>query len=157
MPATLTRSRRPPNHDHGNVVPSHFNIGRDIPLTGADWAQTPKLALNPGLVAIIGARGSGKTALADAIAAGCDATEGSLSNASFIVRAREHLAGAGVRLTWETGDPSVRPLLDDPFDPSLYPRARYLSQKFVEELCSADGLKDELLSEIERQIRIRLK
>lgn len=31
MPATLTRSQRPPNHDHGNVVPSHFNIGRDIP------------------------------------------------------------------------------------------------------------------------------
>lgn len=124
----------------------------EVELTGADWAQTPRLALNPGLVAIIGARGSGKTALADAIAAGCDATEGRLSNASFIVRAREHLDGVGVRLNWETGDPSVRPLLDDSFDPSLYPRARYLSQKFVEELCSADGLKDELLSEIERVI-----
>ena len=124
----------------------------EVELTGAEWAQTSKLALNPGLVAIIGARGSGKTALADAIAAGCDATGGRLSNASFIVRAREHLGGVGVRLNWETGDPSVRPLLDDSFDPSLYPRARYLSQKFVEELCSADGLKDELLSEIERVI-----
>jgi hypothetical protein len=124
----------------------------EVELTGADWAQTPKLALNPGLVAIIGARGSGKTALADAIAAGCDATDGRLSDASFIVRAREHLNGVGVRLNWETGDPSVRLLLDNSFDPSLYPRARYLSQKFVEELCSADGLKDELLSEIERVI-----
>lgn len=85
----------------------------EVELTGADWAQTPKLALNPGLVAIIGARGSGKTALADAIAAGCDATDGRLSNASFIVRAREHLDGVGVRLSWETGDPSVRPLLDN--------------------------------------------
>jgi hypothetical protein len=45
-----------------------------------------------------------------------------------------------------------RPLLSDGHDPSLDPRARYLSQKFVEELCSADGLKDELLSEIERVI-----
>lgn len=123
-----------------------------VELTGADWAQTPKLALNPGLVAIIGARGSGKTALADAIAAGCDATDGRLSDASFIVRAREHLDGVGVRLTWETGDPSERPLLEESYDPSLYPRARYLSQKFVEELCSADGLKDELLNEIERVI-----
>lgn len=123
-----------------------------IELTGAPWATTPKLALNPGLVAIIGARGSGKTALADAIAAGCDATTGRLSNASFIVRAREHLDGVGVRLTWETGDPSVRPLAGEANDPSLYARARYLSQKFVEELCSADGLKDELLSEIERVI-----
>lgn len=123
-----------------------------VELNGADWAQTPKLALNPGLVAIIGARGSGKTALADAIAAGCDATSGRLSNASFIVRAREHLDGVSVRLTWETGDPSERSLLDENPDPSLYPRARYLSQKFVEELCSADGLKDELLNEIERVI-----
>ena len=123
-----------------------------VELTGASWAETPKLALNPGLVAIIGARGSGKTALADAVAAGCDATDGRLSNASFIVRAREHLEGVGVRLTWETGEPSERPLLGDAHDPSLYPRARYLSQKFVEELCSADGLKDELLSEIERVI-----
>jgi energy-coupling factor transporter ATP-binding protein EcfA2 len=123
-----------------------------VELTGADWAQTPKLALNPGLVAIIGARGSGKTALADAIAAGCDATEGCLSNASFIVRARDHLDGVGVKLTWEDGDPSMRPLLGDAFDPSLYPRARYLSQKFVEELCSADGMKDDLLSEIQRVI-----
>lgn len=123
-----------------------------IELTGADWAQTPKLSLNPGLVAIIGARGSGKTALADAIAAGCDATDGRLSNASFIVRAREHLDGVGVRLTWETGEPSDRSLLNDSYDPAIYPRARYLSQKFVEELCSADGLKDELLNEIERVI-----
>ncbi len=123
-----------------------------VELTGAAWAQTPKLAVNPGLVAIIGARGSGKTALADAIAAGCDATDGRLSDASFIVRAREHLKGVGVRLTWETGDSSARPLLGDGYDPALYPRARYLSQKFVEELCSADGLKDELLNEIERVI-----
>jgi hypothetical protein len=123
-----------------------------IELTGAPWAATPKLALNPGLVAIIGARGSGKTALADAIAAGCDATAGRLSDASFIVRAREHLDGVGVRLTWETGDPSVRPLTGEATDPSLYARARYLSQKFVEELCSATGLRDELLREIERVI-----
>lgn len=123
-----------------------------VEITGADWAQTPKLALNPGLVAIIGARGSGKTALADAIAAGCDATDGRLSNASFIVRAQEHLNGVRVQLNWGTGDPSERPLVEGSHDPSLYPRARYLSQKFVEELCSADGLTDELLNEIERVI-----
>ncbi len=123
-----------------------------VELTCAPWAETPKLALNPGLVAIIGARGSGKTALADAIAAGCDATAGRLSKASFIVRAGELLDGAGVRLAWETGDPAVRALTQAAPDPSLYPRAAYLSQKFVEELCSADGLKDELLVEIQRVI-----
>ncbi|NQE61486.1 TrlF family AAA-like ATPase [Caulobacter sp. RHG1] len=123
-----------------------------VEVTGAAWATTPNLPLNPGLVAVIGARGSGKTALADAIAAGCDATSDRLSNASFLVRAREHLTGAGVRLVWETGEPSTRSLIDKDADPSLYPRARYLSQKFVEELCSADGLRDDLISEIERVI-----
>jgi ABC-type dipeptide/oligopeptide/nickel transport system ATPase component len=123
-----------------------------VKLTGTPWAAKRRLALNPGLVAIIGARGSGKTALADAIAAGCDATADRLSDASFIVRAREHLAGATVQLTLETGEPSVRPLIGLTSDPSTYARARYLSQKFVEELCSADGLRDELVNEIERVI-----
>src|SRR6202022_681239 len=64
-----------------------------VEIMGAPWATTPTLALNPGLVAIIGARGSGKTALADAIAAGCDATSERLSEA-FIHCARR---GASLR------------------------------------------------------------
>jgi hypothetical protein len=123
-----------------------------VEFKGAPWAATPRIALNPGLVAIIGARGSGKTALADAIAAGCDATSDRLSDASFLVRAREHLGGAGVKLEWGTGAPSERPLVSQPSDPSNYARARYLSQKFVEELCSADRMTDELLREIQRVI-----
>ena len=126
-----------------------------VTLTGADWAVTPELALNPGLIAIIGARGSGKTALADAIAAGCDAASDNLSKASFLVRAAELLDGASVRLDWGSGDPSERALLDSHYDSELdgrVPRARYLSQKFVEELCSADGMTDALLAEIERVI-----
>jgi ABC-type lipoprotein export system ATPase subunit len=55
--------------------------------------KTPTIPLNPGLVAIIGARGSGKTALADMIAAGCDSFPEDSWNAnewaspSFLVRA----------------------------------------------------------------------
>jgi AAA domain, putative AbiEii toxin, Type IV TA system len=123
-----------------------------VEIKGAPWATTPILALNPGLVAIIGARGSGKTALADAIAAGCDATSHRLSEASFLVRARDLLGGVSVRLNWETGDPSERPLVDADEYATQYPRARYLSQKFVEELCSAAGMTDALLGEIERVI-----
>lgn len=44
-----------------------------VKIDDAEWAATPEIALNPGLVAIIGARGSGKTALVDVLAAGCDA------------------------------------------------------------------------------------
>lgn len=123
-----------------------------VEVQGAEWLKTPRIALNPGLIAIIGARGSGKTALADAIAAGCDATSGRLSDASFLVRAHELLDGVSVRLEWENGAPSQRPLIGAYADDSAYPRARYLSQKFVESLCSATGMTDELLREIERVI-----
>lgn len=126
-----------------------------ITFDNAPWAATPAVELNPGLVAIIGARGSGKTALADAIAAGCDAASEHLSPASFLVRAGNLLEGASVRVEWGSGDPSERQLLDYEYDVDLagrFPRARYLSQKFVEELCSADGMTDALLGEIERVI-----
>lgn len=124
-----------------------------VKINDAPWAVTPRLELNPGLIAIIGARGSGKTALADTIAHGCDATSDRLSPASFLRRAQDLLTGSSVTLTWQEGAEISR-VLDGSEDLSAaeYPRARYLSQKFVEELCSANGMTDELLSEIERVI-----
>jgi energy-coupling factor transporter ATP-binding protein EcfA2 len=124
-----------------------------IEIKNAVWAVTNNIELNPGLVAIIGARGSGKTALADMIALGCDATSDRLSHASFLTRAQELLQGASVSLKWHAGDPVERNLdRSDEFFAAEYPRARYLSQQFVEELCSAHGMTDALLREIERVI-----
>ncbi|WP_428667630.1 TrlF family AAA-like ATPase [Reyranella sp.] len=124
-----------------------------LTIDDAPWIATPRIVLNSGLVAIVGPRGSGKTALADVIAKGCDATDDHLTDASFLVRAQELLGNASVTLNWAEGEPVARSLDgSDQCDPSEYPRARYLSQKFVEELCSADGVTDELLSEIERVI-----
>ncbi len=124
-----------------------------VEIKNAAWAATPTVELNPGLVAIIGARGSGKTALADVIALGCDATSERLSPASFLTRAQDLLHGASVSLKWQAGDHSERRLdrSDEGFS-AEYPRARYLSQQFVEELCSAHGMTDALLREIERVI-----
>jgi hypothetical protein len=124
-----------------------------VEVTGAPWAKTPALALNPGLVAIIGARGSGKTALADVIARGCDAISEWPNPASFLTRAQELLRGASVSLRWQAGDESKRSLDNsDESNSAEYPRARYLSQQFVEELCSAQGMTDALVREIERVI-----
>jgi hypothetical protein len=124
-----------------------------IEIKHASWAVTPTVELNPGLVAIIGARGSGKTALADVIALGCDATSERLSPASFLTRAQDLLHGASVSLKWQTGDHSERSLdRSDEGSSAEYPRARYLSQQFVEGLCSAHGMTDALLREIERVI-----
>lgn len=82
----------------------------EVRILNASWATTTTLRLNPGMVAIIGPRGSGKTALADIIAAGCDAWE-RLNKQSFLVRAQEHLTGSSVRLTWQgSAEPMSRAL-----------------------------------------------
>ena len=123
------------------------------------WMQTPCLPLNPGLVAIIGARGSGKTALADLIAAGSDSipeeawTKEEWANPSFLVRARLLIGDGKVKLTWAAGDPSTRSLSEPGTSNALNDsRICYLSQQFVEDLCSASGMTDELLQEVERVI-----
>ena len=131
----------------------------EIQILDAPWLQTLTIPLNSGLVAIIGARGSGKTALADMIAAGCDSISDEAwaadewANPSFLVRARPLIGQAKVKVCWAAGAPSTRSLDGaDANGPLSYPRARYLSQQFVEELCSSSGLTDGLLREIERVI-----
>jgi hypothetical protein len=144
---------QPPRSAMPSQVISHVQIGN------ADWAATPDIPLNHGLVAIIGARGSGKTALADVIAAGCDAISPTGWNAdenispSFLARARKLIGKASTTLTWGGGARVTRDLDgSDANGHMTYPRARYLSQQFVEELCSAKGVSDGLVDEIERVI-----
>lgn len=140
-----------------SATPSQVISG--IEILDAPWMTTPVIPLNPGLVAIIGARGSGKTALADMIAAGCDSISDGAWNAeewanpSFLIRARPLVGDGKVKVRWASGDPSVRALDgSDANGPFSYERVRYLSQQFVEELCSSSGLTDGLLREIERVI-----
>ena len=124
-----------------------------VQVSNAPWLTTDHVPLNPGLIAIIGARGSGKTALADLIAAGAYALSSHLNSSSFIRRAAEHLADCESTLTWEAGDATSIPLRDVAMDELVdSPRVQYLSQQFVEQLCSAEGIEDELLTEIERVI-----
>src|SRR6185503_16549923 len=83
-----------------------------IEILNAPWMVTPVIPLNPGLVAIIGARGSGKTALADMIAAACDSISDASWNAkewanpSFLVRARPLIADGKVTVSWAAGESS---------------------------------------------------
>lgn len=142
----------PPRSAMPSQVISHLTI------ENADWLATPAIQLNPGLVAIIGARGSGKTALADMIAAACDAISndawktGAISP-SFLARANKLMGDTTATLSWGGGATSSR-FLDgrDANDHLSFPRARYLSQQFVEELCSSNGASDSLISEVERVI-----
>lgn len=139
----------PPSGGLPSQVISQFSV------EGADWMVTPNLPINPGLVAIIGARGSGKTALAELLVAGCDAAPLPLDDhrQSFLFRARAFLDAINVSILWASGDADKRSIADAT-DDSNFPiqRAQYLSQQFVDRLCSSDGVSDELLREVERVV-----
>ncbi len=126
-------------HDKARIIKS-------ISLAGSDgWFEDVNIPLNAGLVSVIGQKGSGKSALAEvaAYAAGSWITE---ESASFIRRAGNHLQELSVTLTWAEGGQTVARLRDDQLGS---PRVRYLSQKFVERLCSEDHIGTELVGEIE--------
>lgn len=143
---------------------------KSISVEGDPWCPATSIDLNAGLVAIIGSRGSGKTALADLIAYGAGAYEP--GPASFLGKARKFVKGATVALTW--GDDRIDKAEVDPDDlgtaapgqededwpvasDATYGRALYLSQHFVEALCAPDGRRDRLGDEIERVIFERLE
>lgn len=124
-----------------------------ISMENAEWFGTEDIILNNGLIGVIGARGSGKTALADMIAAGAYSLSSHINERSFVRRAKDHLKGAKSILTWRDGSKTNNQLdavdMEDIFDS---PRVQYLSQQFVEQLCSSEGATDELITEIERVI-----
>jgi energy-coupling factor transporter ATP-binding protein EcfA2 len=124
-----------------------------LKVTNAPWLLQSTIPLNPGLVAVVGARGSGKTALADLIAAGGLALSPHLNRESFVQRAQEHLAGCEAELTWETGEKTGNELTQTDIEEFVdAPHVQYLSQQFVNRLCSAEDASNPLNTEIERVI-----
>jgi predicted nucleic acid-binding Zn-ribbon protein len=133
----------PEARDENRIISSVRFIGTN------GWFHDIELPINPALVNIIGSKGSGKTALVDLVAY---ATGSWTSNTnSFLYKAHRELEGSEVVVTWSGGgkDAVVVPKrLEDGRDQKV----RYLSQQFVEHLCSEDKVGTELVHEIEQVI-----
>lgn len=105
---------------------------------GEEWLQG-EVPLNSGLVAIIGNKGSGKSAIADALGLlGACGTSGSFS---FLHKSRfcdpktgraQHVEAV---MQWHDGPPRTRPL-SDAVAPDEPERVKYLPQNFVETVCN---------------------
>ena len=140
----------------GNVIPLDSMPSHTIDsvtIDQASWIKNNHILLSAGLVAIIGSRGSGKTALADLIATGGYSSTQRENERSFIRRAEKLFGNESIKLKWLSGEESLQKLSDFNngynFDQS---KVQYLSQQFVDQLCSSEGLADELMNEIERVI-----
>lgn len=109
------------------------------------WFDGLDIPLNAGLVAIIGNKGNGKSALADIIGL-CGNTHNA-ENFSFLnpnkFRKRKPSNKSEefeATLTWRSGTTDSK-LLSDDIDRSLNERVKYIPQNFLETLCSVeDGI-----------------
>jgi ABC-type lipoprotein export system ATPase subunit len=121
---------------------------------GAPWFDGAEVELNAGLVAIIGNKGSGKSALTDAIALVAETeVEDHLSFLSAGRFRQPRTGGADAfscRLIWRSGD-SERKRLGAHTDRLKPERVRYLPQNYFERLCSDIG--DESYAEFERELK----
>ena len=132
----------PTYHDESRVI-------RSVKLSGTNgWFDEGEIPLNPGLVSVIGRKGSGKSALAEIISYAANSWATS-EPGSFIKRAGTHLRNLSVTLTWADGETTTKRLGEEQSDDQ---KVRYLSQKFVERLCADDHIGAELVGEIEAVI-----
>jgi hypothetical protein len=132
----------PVYHDEARIL-------RSVTLANSNgWFDDGEIPLNPGLVSIIGQKGSGKSALAEIIAYAAGSWNAS-EQGSFLRRAGTCVQDLTVRLTWADGSVTNQRIGSPP---SADQKVRYLSQRFVERLCADDHIGKELVREIENVI-----
>jgi ABC-type lipoprotein export system ATPase subunit len=102
------------------------------------WFDGP-LELNPGLVAVIGRKGSGKSALADVLGFLGDARnheDFSFLTPKRFLAPKKRLGDAfEATMTWRSGE-EVTKTLSDPVDSSGLERVAYLPQSYLERICT---------------------
>lgn len=135
---------RPPKHVEITTNKTYFidsvEIKRAAGATAGKWLDGVRLPLNADLVAIIGNKGSGKSALADVIAL----LGNSRQKAHFSFLKKDRFRGKSGdpakqfdgSLSWLDGSSETRGLNDDPPEDRVE-LVRYIPQGHFEELCNA--------------------
>lgn len=153
---------RPPKleriNQHKTFYIDRIRIDKVPDSTLADtWLHGTEIPLNPDLIAIIGNKGSGKSALADILALLGNSQQS--AHFSFLKRDRfRGKAGEPARqfvgeLSWLAGDPCVMSLATDP-SAERVELVRYIPQGRFEALCNdhVSGKTDEFEKELREVI-----
>jgi len=114
-----------------------------------------ELPLNSGLVAIIGRKGSGKSALADIISL-CGDSKISPTDYSFLrkdkFRKRNLAQSYEAKMTWLDGKSVKKNLNDEVNVTTTIERVKYLPQQYVETICNEEGVSTLFQQEIDKVI-----
>lgn len=117
---------------------SRIQVRKTPGATTSDVWFDADLELNHDMVAIIGNKGSGKSAIADIVALAGDTAQS--RHFSFLTkkkfREKKLAANFEVVASWADGTPSQRNLQDDP-DASKPEAVKYISQLYLEHICTA--------------------
>jgi len=112
------------------------------------------IPLNPDLVAIIGNKGKGKSALTDTIGLLCNTKQHTdftfLSEKNFRQPKENKSKHFQATLTWESGTPITRGL-DEPIDEQQPESVKYIPQNFLENICTQIGKIEE--SDFDRELK----
>ncbi|MGB8657819.1 MAG: ABC transporter [Candidatus Zixiibacteriota bacterium] len=121
-----------------------------------EWFSGVNLEFNSGLIAIIGNKGMGKSALADVLGVlgNCPHEESFpfLQEEQFRHHRENKAKSFNARLTWRSGN-TIRKNLDDRYDPSSIETIRYIPQFHLEAICDElkggkEGRFDEELKQV---------
>jgi ABC-type lipoprotein export system ATPase subunit len=133
---------------------SELSINRRVGASVAEVWFANRIQFNPGLVAIIGNKGKGKSAITDIIGLLGNTRQAGhftfLSTESFR-RPRDNKAKQfEATLTWRAGDP-VKKSLDEDVVSERPELVKYIPQNFLEEICTQLGAIEE--SEFDRELK----
>ncbi|TDS59626.1 TrlF family AAA-like ATPase [Myroides indicus] len=131
------------------------------PKTQGEWFNNIEIPLNPELVAIIGNKGNGKSALADIIGL-CGDYCGSHDDFSFLNKKRfgenngRKSSNFEATLTWKSGN-SVIKNLNDKVAESVSEKVKYLPQGYFERLTNNHDSIEDFNREIENVVFTHLE
>ncbi|MEK7250942.1 MAG: hypothetical protein AAB209_11035, partial [Bacteroidota bacterium] len=112
------------------------------------------IPLNPDLVAIIGNKGKGKSALTDTIGLLCNTKQHAdltfLSDKNFRQPKDNKAKHFQATMTWESGTPVTKGL-DEPVDEQQPELVKYIPQNFLEKICTQLGRIEE--SDFDRELK----
>ena len=123
----------------------------------AKWFESCSLPVNSGLVSIIGNKGNGKSALSDIIALLCNSHQDE-SSFSFLNRQKFRHKKNGkaghfhAQMKWLSGEGVGPHNLNDETDILEPERARYIPQRYLEELCNEHDGKERFQQELQKVI-----
>lgn len=137
-PEALQRLRRNPDKYIINLL-----VKRTANATMPEiWFDNINIPLNPGMVAIIGNKGSGKSAIADILALCADSTNGYLSfltpNKFRMNKPYNRSRQIEANIRWLDKSYSPTKTLDMDADHTQPERVKYIPQNFLETICTTE-------------------